>query len=236
MTWRTLESPVASIHLLPSTEEISEEELFRGASLETKERAELLKAAQRRSEFLRSRWLYRAVSGHSMDPTRHGDGDLLWPQGFVGSLSHKVGHVALVYMPAKPWQSVGVDLERIQVQTHLAEKIMTSSEKSLIDSVCEGSESTAAVFSAKEALFKAVFPLGRKMFWFHDAELVSAARDSFKGICLRFDLKEAFGLAVMPKDGFNIHLQKCFLKAKSDHDEAYWVAVGGIPKLFHESE
>jgi 4'-phosphopantetheinyl transferase EntD len=29
----------------------------------------------------------------------------------------------------------------------------------------------ALIFSAKEALFKCHFPLGRKMFWFHDADV-----------------------------------------------------------------
>jgi|GEM_PF-1016113 len=130
----------------------------------------------RRQEFLRTRFLVRLAAGLASDPGRDADGLIQWPKEFCGSVSHSLGDVVVATSPRAQCASIGIDIERpTRISEKLTKKICTDSERQLI---CNGAVSLAEVFSAKEALFKCHFPLGRRRFWFLDAEIVAVNIES----------------------------------------------------------
>ncbi len=123
----------------------------------------------RRSEFLRTRFLVRLGAGLTSDPQRDSEGLIQWPVELCGSVSHSLGNVLVATSQRTSYVSIGVDMERpSRISDKLAEKICTDFERNLI---ATGAVSLAEVFSAKEALFKCHYSLGRRRFWFLDAEI-----------------------------------------------------------------
>lgn len=157
--------------------------------------ANSLRVPIRKSEFIRSRWLARYCMGTTETIARGPHGNPIWPTGWRGSISHKSGHVAVAVVPANANVSLGIDLERgDRVGAHLAAKICSKQEIELLKSVsdklrdsqnasgdADGHGLLGAVFSLKEALFKAHFPIGEKFFYFHDAEISSLEFDLQSG-------------------------------------------------------
>jgi enterobactin synthetase component D len=80
--------------------------------------------------------------------------------------------------------SLGIDLESFdKIHTGLYEKICTSKELRLLDGLSPPlNDLVAMVFSAKESIYKCIYPIGKTFFYFHDAEIVSYENDK---ICLR---------------------------------------------------
>jgi 4'-phosphopantetheinyl transferase EntD len=134
-----------------------------------------LKAAPRRNEFLRSRWLLRASLNTNAEITRMTDGTHQWPEGLVGSITHKQGFVAITVMDSHSHQGVGIDAELVdKMQLKFAERILVKEENNKLADWSQSlsltqEEILTIIFSVKEALFKAVFPIGKIMFYFHDA-------------------------------------------------------------------
>ena len=101
----------------------------------------------------------------------------LWPEGIVGSITHTEGFTSACVALATDFDSVGIDAEKIMPLAQ-AEKIRKAisfeSEIKLMQS--DGFELAAAlslIFSAKESLFKCLYPLVQINFGFLDAELSS---------------------------------------------------------------
>lgn len=127
----------------------------------------------RREEFLRARFLVRFVTGLAVDPPRDGDGIIRWPDRTTGSLSHSLGDIVVVTASSQDCMSVGVDMERpSRIKSHLESKICTARDSELVAS---GILTVAQVFAAKESLFKCHYPLGRRRFWFLDAEVADVS-------------------------------------------------------------
>lgn len=145
-------------------------------SLENRQILKAISNPARRQEFLRTRFLVRLAAGLASDPGRDADGLIQWPRGFCGSVSHSLGDVVVATSTRAMFASIGIDIERpSRISDKLAEKICTDSERQLI---CNGVVSLAEIFSAKEALFKCHYPLGRRRFWFLDAEIVAVNIES----------------------------------------------------------
>lgn len=135
-----------------------------------RQRAAEFNHRQRRDEFINSRLLYRAVSGNDTPLLNRASGECIWPVGFSGSLSHRNGQVVLVYRQGTT--SIGVDIEVIKTNHNdvLEQTVLTEDERRLLD--CSSEHRTSlflTMFSAKESLFKCLYPLIRKMFYFHQA-------------------------------------------------------------------
>lgn len=93
-----------------------------------------------------------------------------WPDGWTGSISHAAGVAAAMAGPARDHPWLGLDVESFDALAHLDEigpLVATATERSRLDRA----EDLLAVFSAKEALFKALRP-GRFMD-FDAAELIA---------------------------------------------------------------
>ncbi len=142
-----------------------------------------VKAGARKQEFLRSRLLIRTLSGWQGTLAKTGNGSPAWPEGWTGSLTHKDGWIGLA-MSRDQTTSVGIDAEDVgRLKAGFESKILNDQESRRLDDWSEGDATKrldvlAACFSFKEALFKAVYPIGAKMFYFPDAELTRFDRQT----------------------------------------------------------
>lgn len=135
----------------------------------------------RRDEFIKSRLLYRVVSGNDAPLLNRTTGECIWPAGFSGSLSHKDGQVVLVYR--RGVTPIGIDIETVRAthNTLLEQTVLTDSERRLLDYSPEQRTFLFFVlFSAKESLFKCLYSFNQTMFYFHDAvvERIDSIRQS----------------------------------------------------------
>jgi 4'-phosphopantetheinyl transferase EntD len=103
-------------------------------------------------------------------------GAVRWPRGFAGSLTHKGTVVLGALVSVKICRSIGIDLELegsggiARIASQIAPEGLPRA-KSLADS-------TNIAFSAKEATFKAYFPLARRLLKFEDVTLTWTRRVS----------------------------------------------------------
>ncbi|GGY14734.1 4'-phosphopantetheinyl transferase family protein [Paludibacterium paludis] len=131
---------------------------------------------KRRVEFAAGRWCAREAlrrCGYT------GTADLAvgrhrapcWPGGYLGSISHCHGLAVAIAAPAGSLTGVGIDLELTMpadTARSIAPHIATAREREL--GAALGSEIwTTLVFSAKESLFKALYPTVGRYFEFLDA-------------------------------------------------------------------
>ena len=103
-----------------------------------------------------------------------GDRQPLWPEGFVGSITHTVGFCAAVVGPATRFAALGLDTEKADsLSPELWRRICLASEIDWIESLPQAAQVSAAtlVFSAKEALYKCQYPYTGERLSFHDVEV-----------------------------------------------------------------
>lgn len=96
-------------------------------------------------------------------------GDPLWPDGFVGSLSHKGTVVLAAMAPTSVVRALGIDVERIDLSDlgPIAHNIAPEG----LPPYTEQSVGILLTLSAKEAVFKAQYPLTRQLLDFSDVVL-----------------------------------------------------------------
>ncbi len=203
-------------------------ELSVSLTADEQKKSESIKAAARRDEFIRSRLLLRSLTGAKTSFLPDPENVPTWPAGLCGSITHKNGHVAVCTTPSGNFHSIGIDSENSKKDiSHLQEKICTETDLVFVDKICKQSKFDrgsviALIFSAKEALFKCHFPLGRLMFWFHDAEL--SAIDMTSGdieIRVLIDTSPLTKRGQMTRGKFLLHQAS---------DGGFWVTAFTLPK------
>lgn len=105
---------------------------------------------------------------------RHESGAPLWPEGWVGSLTHSAGWGAVAVARTDAIRALGIDLEDPQrMKRALWAHVLTPSEILALAGLPEdvANEKATASFSAKEAIYKAIAPLGGRTPGFHEVEL-----------------------------------------------------------------
>jgi len=137
-----------------------------------------LAGEKRRREFLGGRSMARQVlkdAGWPTSPILIGPKrEPLWPGGIVGSLTHSEGHCAAAVALEEHIPALGIDLEcRSGLDRKLWPRILTRTERENLARLPDDEQEGAALahFSAKEALYKCLFPKARVWFDFQDAEL-----------------------------------------------------------------
>ncbi len=146
-----------------------------GASLLPEEEIAVANAAEtRRHEFATGRCLARelmAELGIAAGPiVRGAQREPVWPEGAVGSITHARKTVIAAIARVGAVRSLGIDLElwgRITDKLH--GKLFTDAERSWLSG--QPPETAGLLFSAKEAGYKATFPLARRFVSFHEAEI-----------------------------------------------------------------
>lgn len=99
----------------------------------------------------------------------------VWPDGYLGSISHGDGQAMAVAARNQEWRALGIDIETLlsnEAAQPLVEHLMTAAELAI--GVAAGitlERWLSLVFSAKESLFKALYPFVGRYFDFLDAEV-----------------------------------------------------------------
>lgn len=112
------------------------------------------------------------LHGSGFTPTKVAngpDGERLWPNGLMGSISHKETLVIGAVCPASAYLSIGVDLERTNCDVGPIEPLIAPEG---LPAETDRATAVALTFSAKEAFFKAQFPVTRRVAGFGDVPLI----------------------------------------------------------------
>ncbi len=137
--------------------------------------------AKRQAEFLAGRICARAalhrLDGIACIPPIGEDRAPVWPAHISGSITHSTGRAAAIVAQKQRWQGLGMDLENLldpERAERLAGEILTPAE--LLRMTTTSREDRALLvtltFSIKESLFKALYPIVGKRFYFEHAEVL----------------------------------------------------------------
>ena len=132
--------------------------------------------AKRRNEFITVRHCARLAMeelGVPPAPILKGEkGEPQWPSGVVGSLTHCQGYRGAVVGRATAVRSVGIDAEPHDVlPDKVLEAISLPRERHEIAALPGGLHWDRILFCAKEATYKAWFPLTQRWLGFEDAHI-----------------------------------------------------------------
>jgi 4'-phosphopantetheinyl transferase EntD len=153
--------------------------------------------AKRRNEFITVRYCARLALGElgfPPVPILKGDkGEPRWPDGVVGSLTHCAGYRGAVVGRGAVVRSVGVDAEPHDVLPDgVLDAISLEAERREIKAMAALSAGVywdRILFCAKEATYKAWFPLTKRWLGFEDAHITfdidgSGTAGSFESVIL----------------------------------------------------
>jgi enterobactin synthetase component D len=153
--------------------------------------------SKRQTEFLAGRLCaYEAlgrISGEPCIPAVNEDRSPRWPAGVVGSITHGAGWAATVVARRSQWRGVGLDVEK-QIPAVRADRLVAEilTPRELEDyAVLDETQRARLVtltFSIKESLFKALYPLVNKRFYFQEAELIHHDSSGYARLRLLSDL------------------------------------------------
>jgi enterobactin synthetase component D len=222
-----------AIHWLPPDIELTDAELGQWLIADEWSRAQGFKAERRRSEYLRSRYLVRRLTG-SRDPlTADLNGSPSWPESWVGSITHKDGFVGVALLPRSSWRSVGIDLEDPKrMQSHFSTKILSDDESEWLQNQCTKTQidfnlALTCCFSFKESIYKAIYPLGLKPFYFHDAQIEALTLTNDPGALLKGQIRAALKIDASPETPRGTRVQGDFCLHK-ERDRYFILTALGI--------
>jgi enterobactin synthetase component D / holo-[acyl-carrier protein] synthase len=123
-----------------------------------------------------------------------------WPEGFVGSITHHRGYAAAAVGRARDYLGLGVDLEAVRAPSpELVRRVLREEERALWEQMAPGTrdEGFMRLFSAKESLFKALYPHTGVYLGFQDAALepLDETPESPGRVPIRWRLHKACGPA-----------------------------------------
>jgi 4'-phosphopantetheinyl transferase EntD len=138
--------------------------------------------AKRRHEIIAGRILARilmAELGQTPGPTpRSRDRAPLWPDGTTGSITHTDGLCLVAMGTSKSGKTVGIDIERDKpLDKKLFPTIARQSELAKVDG--DASHHVLSLFTAKEAFYKAQYPLTHRILGFQDVEIMFHGNSQF---------------------------------------------------------
>jgi len=119
----------------------------------------------------------------------------LWPDGVVGSLTHCAGYRAAAVALRTDLASVGIDAEpHEQLPDGVLGHVSLPAERDHLASLPAGTHWDRLLFSAKESVYKAWWPLARRWLGFSDARLTfDPAAGTFAATLLVGDLPSVAG-------------------------------------------
>jgi enterobactin synthetase component D len=144
---------------------------------------ELLRAVPRRRRQFRAGRLCAAAALRKLEPGlrdvtvgRDAGGAPLWPAGMTGSITHTDDFVSAAVARTREVWSLGIDSEHV-IGAARANVVSTTiawpcEQAHARQAGCDRLEALTLIFSAKEAIFKCLYPLVRQFFDFHDARIV----------------------------------------------------------------
>ncbi|MCV7408943.1 4'-phosphopantetheinyl transferase [Mycobacterium florentinum] len=167
--------------VLPATSEVAYSEVYSdppGLDPLPEEEPLIAKSvAKRRNEFITVRYCARIALGElglPPVPILKGDkGEPCWPDGVVGSLTHCAGYRGAVVGRSAAVRSVGIDAEPHDVLPNgVLDAISLPAERTEIPlAMPDGLHWDRILFCAKEATYKAWYPLTKRWLGFEDAHI-----------------------------------------------------------------
>jgi 4'-phosphopantetheinyl transferase EntD len=105
----------------------------------------------------------------------------VWPAGVIGSITHTHDYCCAVVARAGGWASLGLDAELLRpLEPGVCERIVLPAEAQQLATLEPAIAWPCVVFSIKEAIYKASFPLDRRWLDFLDVEVrLDPARGAF---------------------------------------------------------
>jgi 4'-phosphopantetheinyl transferase EntD len=176
----TVAAALLSDVLPPHTDEMSAAELYDDppdlAPLPEEEPLIAKSVAKRRNEFVTVRYCARLALGElgvPPAPILKGDkGQPCWPDGIVGSLTHCAGYRGAAVGRRGAVRSVGIDAEPHDVlPSGVLDAISLPRERVELQAMPAGLHWDRILFCAKEATYKAWFPLTHRWLGFEDAHI-----------------------------------------------------------------
>ena len=132
---------------------------------------------KRRHEFTTVRWCARAalarldIAAAAILPGERGQPQ--WPAGVVGSMTHCAGYRAAAVARATDMATVGIDAEpHERLPPDILDAVASPAEQRHLHELAHAFPAVwwdRLLFSAKESVYKAWFPLARRWLNFHDA-------------------------------------------------------------------
>jgi 4'-phosphopantetheinyl transferase EntD len=117
----------------------------------------------------------------------------LWPQGVFGSISHCGGDCIVAVSNDDCIAGVGVDIEKaVPLDEDVADMVCTTNDKDRLTMQTPSAPAYAEtlIFSAKESVYKCLFPVTKTFFEFRDVEITLARREhEFSVEILRPDIR-----------------------------------------------
>lgn len=159
--------------------------------------APMAAVSKRQTEFLAGRLCareaLRRVTGEPGIPTVNEDRSPRWPDAVVGSITHGAGWAAAAVGRREQWQGIGLDIEKrlaVARADRLVGEILTPQELKGHTALDDDQRAlrVTLTFSIKESLFKALYPLVNKRFYFQDAELIHHDNSGYARLRLLTDL------------------------------------------------
>ena len=144
---------------------------------------------KRRAEFAGGRACARAALerlGHDPGPILSGErGEPLWPEGVAGSITHCDGYRAAAVARSSELRSLGIDAEpHAPLPERLLGDIAWDEEQPHLSDLARLDPAVhwdRLLFSAKESVYQAWFPLARRWLGFEDARLtIDPAHGTFE--------------------------------------------------------
>ena len=100
-------------------------------------------------------------------------GEPIWPRGYTGSITHTAKQAAAIIFRCEDAFSVGIDLEEfisLDIVEEIGTMVLTPKEKEVYQALPNSSQIVTAIFSAKEAIYKAVYPKLQRFVDFQEVE------------------------------------------------------------------
>lgn len=163
--------------LLPDAVVVSTRTAMRGAQLFAEEERSVERAVpKRRQEFTTGRACARlALERLGIAPVAIASGERgepLWPSGVVGSITHCPGYCAAAVSRPEKMMSIGIDAEvHAPLPDGVLEQVAFGRERAMVADTSAGLCLDMVLFSVKESIYKAWFPLARRWLGFEDVDL-----------------------------------------------------------------
>lgn len=151
-------------------------EMWETPVLEAEERLIDGACNKRRREFRAGRHCaHRALNRLGMPDQpilRYQDGSPIWPDGYLGSITHCRDLCLAACARHDPIRGIGLDVEPLEpLKPGLASKIQIAKETACLRT--PGAKlPDRLVFSAKESLYKCFYPIVKRFFGFHSVEIM----------------------------------------------------------------
>jgi enterobactin synthetase component D len=132
---------------------------------------------KRKSEFRLGRWSARkALQFFNVDPCpilAGANREPIWPRGYVGSITHCEGFYAAAVARDTTHHSLGIDAEQNRsIPPEIRDQIMTVMEKKWYNLTLHKDKTDLLIFSAKESIFKCLYPLVNHYIDFLEIDLI----------------------------------------------------------------